>query len=243
MDDAYVLHNRLGSGGFVVEAAFALAGVDLVYEPLQSAPSTPLGDAVAAMNPWGQVPILTTPDGRVLTEVAAIIIYLDRDVAAFRESPLLAHNDPAAFIRWSVFASVNIYENVLRRCYPDRYAAPPLDLSDDAPEAMRTFQTGIEAVVGRSLVAAATSRAHRAFAVLDREIGEKPGDFILGETLSMCDLLVAMLYAWQRRKRDLPNCSRLTELVASHRVVNPIWERNFGRRLDEKWHENRTLWG
>lgn len=33
---SYILHNRLGSGGFVVEATLALAGLEYVYEPIES---------------------------------------------------------------------------------------------------------------------------------------------------------------------------------------------------------------
>lgn len=50
----YILHNRLGSGGFVVEAALPLAQIPLVYEPLTTTPDTDVAPFVVHLNPWGQ---------------------------------------------------------------------------------------------------------------------------------------------------------------------------------------------
>src|SRR5690606_15280090 len=72
----YVLHNRLGSGGFAVQAALTAAGIPFELALLDSAPGTPLPESFAAVNPWRQVPVLVTPEGEVLTETAAILIYL-----------------------------------------------------------------------------------------------------------------------------------------------------------------------
>lgn len=48
----YRLHNRLGSGGFVIEAALTIADIPFDYEPLASDPSTSLGDLIQKQNKW-----------------------------------------------------------------------------------------------------------------------------------------------------------------------------------------------
>ncbi len=224
----YTLYNRLGSGGFAVEAVLALAGVGVRYTPIESAPSTPLGEKVAHVNPWGQVPALELPDGTVMTETAAILIYLADAEAGVRDGPHLWNEDPHAALRWNVFMAVNIYEGVLRIAYPDRYFDAALT-------------DGSEAAVAASVQAAARKRNHDAFRMVEQSVDE--GQFILGVKMSACDVFLAMLYAWHRRKPDLPKCTAITERVACHRLVNPIWEKNFGDRLGENWHGARPQWG
>lgn len=50
----YKLYNRLGSGGFAVEAALALAGVDFEFVEVDSVPGTPLPESFRDINPWGK---------------------------------------------------------------------------------------------------------------------------------------------------------------------------------------------
>ena len=227
MSMAYTLHNRLGSGGFAVEAVLALAGAEYRYIPIESVPSTPLGEKITHINPWGQVPALETPDGKVVTETAAILIHLADAEASVRDGPHLWNPDPPAFLRWTVFMAVNIYEGILRGTYPDRYFDAAL--IDGDPDA-----------VVASVRAAAKQRNHDAFTMIERAVDQ--GGFILGTQMSACDVFLAMLYAWHRKKPDLPKCTEITERVACHRVVNPIWEKNFDARLEEKWHRARPLW-
>ena len=72
----YRLYNRVGSGGFVVEAALALAETAFELEELDSRPSTPLPESFRVHNPWRQVPTLILPDGSTMSETAAILIDL-----------------------------------------------------------------------------------------------------------------------------------------------------------------------
>ena len=233
----YVLHNRLGSGGFLVEAMLSVAGVPFRYEPLDSAPNTPVRPLIEHVNPWGQVPVLETPDGRVLTECGAILLYLVEREPACRDGPHLfvprddgggrageAHaGSSAACLRWTVFLSANVYEGILRENYPRRYFEP---LGED------DVDTEIAERVRRS----ARRRTHAAFALLEEHVIDGEGDFLLGKRLSPVDIYLAFLYAWHNKQPDLPKCTAITRRVATHELIRPIWERNFSDRLDEKWH-------
>lgn len=209
----YRLHNRLGSGGFVIETALTIAGVPFDYEPLNSDPSTPVGELIQNQNPWGQVPVLETPDGDVLTETAAMMFYLADRHDALRDGPTFSVQNQAAYYRWTVFLTVNVYEGILRRCYPDRYV------------------TGKNAQ--SELIESANARVHKAFRLLENELKTRP--CLCGDALSLADVFFAMLYAWHKEKPDLPRCTALTESVAQHPEVSPIWHRNFGHRLKRQW--------
>jgi glutathione S-transferase len=204
----YRLYNRVGSGGFVVEAALALADAHCELLELNSEPGMPLPEGFRDINPWGQVPTLVLPDGSIMTETAAILIHLaacnpDKGLAPIPGTP--AH---AAFLRWMIFTNVNIYEAVLRRSYPFRYTNDP-----HAHDATRE---------------AAIMRMGEALAVLEKAIDSKP--FLLGQTMSLADVYIAMLFIWFRGEIDAHKLARIRFGVRHHPTVAPIWRRHFSDR-------------
>lgn len=212
---SYKLYNRVGSGGMVVEAALALTGADYELAEIESKPGSALPDSFRTVNPWRQVPTLILPDGSTMTETSAILIHL---AACFPEKALgPAPGTPAhaAFLRWIIFANVNVYEAVLRRVYPERYCG------DDPAAADATRD-------------AAIVRAGEALAVLEQ--AATPGPFLLGEAMSLADVYVAMLLAWHRGEIAAPHLARLMTAVRTHPVVAPIWTRHFADR-----HKNVRL--
>ena len=204
----YRLYNRVGSGGFVAEAALALAGAQYELQELDSKPGTPLPESFRDINPWGQVPTLVLPDGSVMTETAAILIHIAACHPDKKLAPLPGTPAHAAFLRWMIFTNVNVYEAVLRRSYPFRYTTDP-----DAHDATRD---------------AAVARMGEALAVLEAAI--EPGPFLLGETMSLAAVYVAMLFIWFRGAIDAPRLTSLTDGVRRHPTVAPIWRRHFGDR-------------
>lgn len=224
----------------MVEATLELAGIEKEYSPIKSKPNTSVREHIAHINPWGQVPVLETPNGDVITEVAAIICYLAQHEETCRNGPHLWNSDNASYLRWSVFMSVNIYEGILRQSYPDRYFDISSNIDTKDPSRKAAVETAVKAEMSMSVKMSAKKRVHEAFLLLENVIHE--GHFLLGSKMSSCDIFLAMLYAWHNKQPDLPKCCEITRRVATHRLVNPIWERNFHDRLDEKWHEARPLW-
>ncbi|MGI9411786.1 MAG: glutathione S-transferase family protein [Hyphomicrobiaceae bacterium] len=205
---AYRLYNRVGSGGFVVEVALTLAGVEFELVELDSRPGTALPESFREINPWGQVPTLVLPDGSTMTETAAILVHLAACHPHAELAPAPGSTDHAQFLRWLVFANVNIYESVLRRIYPMRYTTDP-----ESHTATRE---------------AAVARSREALAVVDDAVADK--SFLLGETMTLADVYVAMLFIWCRDGTEAPNLARLTDGVRRHGIVAPLWRRHFGER-------------
>ncbi|MDD9918097.1 MAG: glutathione S-transferase family protein [Rhodospirillaceae bacterium] len=204
----YRLYNRVGSGGFVVEAALAMAEADFELEELDSRPSTPLPESFRHHNPWRQVPTLILPDGSTMSETAAILIHL---AACHPDKPLGPSPGTAAhaqFLRWMVFANVNVYEAILRRPYTERYTTDP---------------NGLEAVREAS-----TLRQGEALAILAAAID--PGPFLLGADMTVLDVYVAMLFTWYNGDTSFPGLDALKAGVKDNDTVGPIWRRHFGDR-------------
>ncbi len=209
----YKLYNRTGSGGFVVEAALALTDQPYELVTLETKPRTPLPESFREINPWRQVPVLTANDGLMMTETAAIIIYLANLHPGDDVAPKVGTKEYAAFLRWVVFLSVNLYEGRLRWAYPERYT------NDENGAA------GVQS--------AALERNAKAFAVIENEL--QVGNFLLGSRMSVADVYLAMLFAWHRDSTGFPHCEALTHRVAGHPVVAPLWHRNFDHRMTVRW--------
>ncbi len=204
---SYTLYNRPGSGGFVVEAALTLAEAPFELVELDSKRGTPLPESFRETNPWGQLPVLLLPDGTVMTETSAILIHL---AACFPEKGLApppgtpAH---AAFLRWTVFANINLYEAVLRRGYPFRFTDDP-----EGHDALRS---------------AAIRRMGEALALVDAHV---EGPFLLGDDMTVADIYLAMFLVWYRGDAEPQRLARIRGAVRRHSAVGPIWRRHYGDR-------------
>lgn len=109
MTETFRLLGCKGCGSVIVEAALRLAGLPYDYEEVDYNKPGPERDRLLSLNPLGQVPTLLTPDGRVMTESAAIVLMID-DLAP--EAALVPPRDAcerSEFLRWLVFLVAAIY--------------------------------------------------------------------------------------------------------------------------------------
>ena len=202
-----ILYNRPGSGGFVVEAALTLAGAPFELIELDSKAGTPLPESFRETNPWGQLPTLILPDGTTMTETSAILVHLALRFPDKHLAPPPGTRAHAAFLRWTTFANVNLYEAVLRRGYPFRFTDDP-----EGHEALRS---------------AANRRMGEGLALIDAHV---EGPFLLGAEMTVADIYIAMLFVWHRGGIEAPRLARIAEAVRGHPVVGPIWRRHVGDR-------------
>ena len=203
----YKLYNRPGSGGFVVEAALTLAEAPFELVELNSKAGTPLPEDFKETNPWGQLPTLILSDGSKMTETAAILIHIAAAHPEKNLAPVPGTPEHAKFLRWTVFAVVNLYESVVRRGYPFRF-------TDD--------EEGYDAV--RS---AAIWRMGEALTVVESHI---EGPFLLGADMCVADIYLAMFLIWHRSELEAPRLAAIAQLMRVHPVVGPLWRRHFGDR-------------
>jgi GST-like protein len=201
------LYGAPGCGSAVVEAMLELAGTEYSYvKALNWRPYRRHKDLLT-LNPLGQVPVMVLPDGTVMTESAAIVMYL-----AERIPGMIPANDAtkAAFYRWMSFVPANIYSVFALRDFPERWL-------DDA-NAQSAFRDKL------------TERLREYWLILEANLACKP--YALGKQMTALDVYLAMVSRWTPGRKWLAeHCPRLTKSVKkteSHPVIAPIWERNFG---------------
>ncbi|WP_457420309.1 glutathione S-transferase family protein [Roseateles sp. P5_E7] len=201
------LYGAEASGAVAVEAALTLLG--LPYTLIEGATwaEEAARDRVATSNPMRQIPTLVMPDGEVMTESAAILIYLaDLDPAATLAP---APNDPKRrqFLRWMLYVSSAIY--ALHWIKPDVKRI-------GAPEAAR-----------ESVVEAVHERIAFCWANMDEQLS--PGDYLLGDELTVLDLYVAVV------SRFGPWRERFCEVAP--RMVPAVHRVDADPRLAALWRE------
>ena len=200
----YTLHNRPGSGGFAIEAALTWAGIPFTLIELDSRAGTPLPENFREINPWGQLPTLILPDGTTMTETSAILVHLASCFPDKHLGPRPGTPAHAAFLRWMIFANVNLYEAVVRSAYPFRFTDDP---------------AGYDA-----LRSAATRRMGEAMTLIDTNVVEP---FLLGHEMTVADIYIVMFTAWYRGDLQVSRIDRIAEAVRCHPAVGPIWQRHF----------------
>jgi GST-like protein len=103
------LYGAAGSGSVAVEAALSLLGIP--YELIEGATwaEASARDRVAARNPMRQIPTLVLPGGEVMTESAAILIWLGDLHPEAGLAPDSAAAARRPYLRWMSYVSSAIY--------------------------------------------------------------------------------------------------------------------------------------
>lgn len=202
------LYGCKGCGSTVVEVMLQLAGLD--YEYVEAVTWEPFShhEELVRLNPLKQVPTLLLDDGTVMTESAAIILWLcDR-------LPHLIPGDPARralFYRWMIYVPANMYALAPFRDFPAQWV--------EGEEAQKAFREK-------------TSVRLKAF-WSQLETALQPAPYLLGADMSALDIYLAMVARWWvGRKWVKENCPKIDAailLTEQHPVIAKVWEKNFGK--------------
>jgi GST-like protein len=191
VDKPITIYGALGSGSVPVEAALTLIG--LPYEVVETPWQTIATDEAASrINPMRQVPALAFPGGELMTESAAMLIWLADRYPDARLAPAAIHRKRAAFLRWMAFVSSAIYALYWIRDDPSRLS------EDEATQAKIRARTA--------------ERIAECWAIMDGQI--EPQGYLLGDEIGVLDLYVTVLSRWgPRRKRFYEVAPKMAEVV------------------------------
>ncbi len=192
MSAEYVVHGAAGSGSVPVEATLTLLG--LPYRVVENAPwaSREAADAVGQVNRLRQVPAVILPGGELMTESAAILIHLADRHPQNRIAPAPDAPARAQFLRWMSYLPAQIYSMFWVRDEPSRLAA--------------------DAAAEKVILERTAQRIADCWRMMDEQVA--PGDYILGDALSVLDLYVAVMSRWTpRRKVFYQVAPKLTAVV------------------------------
>ncbi len=174
----YTLYARAGWGSTLVEAQLAFYGlphaIEEVGDLFQSAEAR---EKLARVNPVAQVPTLVLPDGRIMTESAAITLHLADATGRSDLVPGATEAERPAFLRWLIFLVANIYPTFTYADDPSRFVA--------LKEAQKDFRKAVDAYAQK---------------LWHQVEGEAAGPCFLGERLSALDLYVAVMTQWRPQR-------------------------------------------
>jgi len=106
----YIVYGATGSGSVPIEAALRLIGLPYRVEDHAPWEGTARANELTHINPMQQVPALALPSGELMTESAAILIWLADAYPQARLAPALTATTRPAFLRWMTFVSSAIHD-------------------------------------------------------------------------------------------------------------------------------------
>lgn len=209
------LYGAEGSGSIAVEAALTL--LDVPYTLIEGATwvEEAARERVAQVNEMRQIPTLVLAGGEVMTESAAILIYLADAHPHALLAPAPTEPMRRQFLRWMVYVSSAIYS--LHWIKPDvRRIGVPLDLRE-------------------AVVQAVHDRIAFCWSNMDAQL--EPGRYLLGDELTVLDLYVTVVSRfgpWRKRFYEVaPRMASIVRRVDNEPRLREFWDRRFS--FDERW--------
>jgi GST-like protein len=193
------LYGVRGWGSAIAEALLATAKVDYAFIDVTGF-DTPgaARDRLIALNPLAQVPTLVLDDGTVLTESAAIALYLaDRSAAL---APSAGDPERVRFLRLLIWLVANVYPTFTYGDYPQRWtASAPAELRSSTDSYRQTLYLWLEDQIA--------------------------GPFVLGECCSALDFYVALMTEWRPGPRWFEaHAPRMVEVARRVRGLDAVRE-------------------
>jgi len=198
-----------GSGSIPVEATLTLLGIP--YELVEAV--TWMDEAarkrVEAVNPMRQVPAIILPSGEIMTESAAILIYLADLHPEARLAPAIDDPRRAQYLRWMAYVSASIYSLFWIKGDPMRIAADKND--------------------ARRVIDRVHDRIADCWRKMDMQIA--PGRYILGDELTVLDLYVTVVSRfgpWRTRfYKTAPKMAEIVRRVDADPRLQDFWARRY----------------
>jgi GST-like protein len=195
-----------GCGSAIVEAALVLAKIP--YEREEVSYETDEGrERLLAVNALAQVPTVLLPDGTVMTESAALVLYIDGLVPELSLIPAVRDPLRRELLRWLMFLVAAVYPTFT-------YGDDPKKWVGDAADSLRQSTDDHRKALWRLVE------------------GAVRGPWFLGQTPSALDLYVAVMTRWRpRREWFAEHCPRLHTIataVDDDPRLQQVWATNFG---------------
>jgi GST-like protein len=195
MADTFVVHGARGTGSVLVEAMLTL--LELPFSVARASQKT---------NPMRQVPALILPSGEVMTESAAILIWLSETYGNGAFAPLPGDARRPAFLRWMSFISSQIYAHFWVLDGVSRI------VSDKAAQAE----------VRQRLI----DRLAHNWGVMESQTNAGP--YVLGKMLTPLDLYVAVVSRWGSGRARLhevaPRLGQVARRIDADPRLAKLWK-------------------
>ena len=205
------LYERPGWGSAIIEAQLAILGLNCDLILSGDLYSDPMARArIAALNPLVQIPTLVLDDGQVMTESAAITLYLSELAGSTLLVPPPGDPLRPAFLRWLIFIVANVYPCFTLAEVPTRFVAEA------------------EAEAFKSRV---TDHATSLWQVMATEAEKTGGPWFFGPRFTALDIYLAVMVHWRPRRAAFETETPILAAIAARATARPdmaaVMERNF----------------
>jgi GST-like protein len=195
-----------GCGSVIVEMACALAHMPIDLIEVEWTKEGIRDPRLFAVNPLQQVPTYVRRNGEVLTESAAIVLYLADLYPQGELAPHFEHRDRARFLRWLMFLNAATYPTFTYGDFATHWAGEE--------GAARLKETTME-------------RRKETYMMVESQL-ERP--FFLGRGMSAIDLYLCAMRCWGPGKAwfdtHCPKISTAAKLVSQNVILRAVLERN-----------------
>ena len=205
----YVLHWSRGCGSFAPHAALNEVGASYKLVEVDLDSNQESTKAFLAINPRAQVPVLTLPDGTIMTESAAMMMHIADSHAESDLMPGVGTTDRAIVYRWLLFSAINLYETGCRIEDTYHYSTKESDYEGIREKARHDLD--------------------KYWQMAAEAIGDGP--YLLGQRYSVVDICLLMIAQWHPEPGALveryPNLDRLCDAAKNRPAIKAIWDLNF----------------
>lgn len=202
------IYGARGGGSAIIEALCVLAQLPYDIDYMEwGAFDNPDGE-FARINPMREVPALLLPNGNLLTESAAICLWIaDHCPESTLVPPAVAPERPQ-FLRWLIWLVASVYPTFTYGDHPGRYV--PEHCAD-------------------ALYAATEEKRQFLWRHMESSLPFTP--FALGPTMTALDVYIAVMTRWRpRRDWFRQNCPKLYDIALRVDAVpelQAVWAENF----------------
>lgn len=159
-----------------------------------------------ALNPAGRIPTLID-DGFAIFESPAICIYLAEAHPSANLIPLIGDKNRALFFQWMMYLTNTLQAELMVYFYPEKHT------------------TDIQSI--EAIGEAQENRITEMLKLLDKELENK--DFLVGDTISVCDYFLFMLAVWADEFKTPPlsfnNLSRYLRNLSQRDAIIKVFKK------------------
>jgi glutathione S-transferase len=164
------LHYLPGTAAIAPHATLAEIGVPYELVRVERDADRRVSEEYLTLNPWGKIPTLEDGDV-VLTESAAICLYLAEKFPDARLAPPAGTPERAELYRWLFWLSNTVQMTQMRHFYPERYGTAGVQEAADAELAEH-------------------------YDLIDRHLADR--EWLVGEERTVADFFLFMMTRWGR---------------------------------------------
>jgi GST-like protein len=208
----YQLYENPGWGSAIVEMQLDWYGLPYRRMPAGGSESeAAVKAAMTGVNPVLQVPALILPSGEVMTETAAMTLYLADMAGSDGLVPGPDAAERAAFLRWLIFLVAAVYPSFAYGDVPTRFV--PASRAD-------AFQARV------------IDHRKAMWLVMEAEAKSRGGPWFLGARMSAIDIYLACMLRWRPGPvwfaAETPTLCAIATAAGKLPQLGPAVTRNFG---------------